>query len=191
MGGRILGFALGIALLLTGCSARSEPSAPPIAPVTISPIPADALPGAAAAPDEVDLITLSADAADVGELRALLQDSGFIAGTQRVFSRVQHGRRRLLARVLDFASRSGAGAYLAWLGDHVGDLIGDAEPRGNLAIPRGAVFEHQPNPCCHNDTRIFLAAWNHGSTVLTLEVGGQGARASDVATLVERLDDSV
>lgn len=191
MGGRILGFALGIALVMSACGARSGPRVSPIPPVTIAPIPSDALPGAAAAPAVIDITTLSADAVDVAGLRELLQDSNFVAGTQRVFSRVQHGRRRLLARVLDFGAPSGADAYLAWIGAHAADVIGRAGPREGLGIPHGSVYEHEPNPCCHNDTRIFLAAWSHGSTVLTLEVGGPGARASDVAPLVERLDAAV
>jgi hypothetical protein len=188
---RFVGSALAIAALTTACTARSGPAISPIPQVSLPPIPADALPGAAAAPVQLDAATLAADAADVTGLRALLDQSGFIGGTQRLFSRVQHGRRRLVARELTFASRSGAGDYLGWLGDHVDEVIGDAQLNGNLSIPDGAVYEHQPNPCCHNDTRIFLAAWGHGDTVLTLEIGGEGARASDVVALVRELDGAV
>jgi hypothetical protein len=188
---RIVDSSIAIVLLVGACSGRSGPSVSPVPRASISPIPADALPGSAAASVQIDASTLAVDAADVAGLRALLDDSGFLVGTQRLFSRVRHGRRRLVARVLIFGSRSGAGEYLGWLGDHIGEVIGEAEPRGDLAIPEGAVYEHQPSPCCHNDTRIFLAAWERRDNVLTLEIGGQGARASDVIELVRQLDTAV
>src|ERR671930_1790766 len=65
VGERILGFALGIALVMSACGARSGPRVSPIPPTTIAPIPSHALPGAAAAPGVIDITTLSADAVDV------------------------------------------------------------------------------------------------------------------------------
>ena len=187
---RFAGSALGVVLLAVGCSG-SGAVVSPIPRVSLPPIPADALPGAAAAPVGLDAATLAADAADVSGLRTLLEESEFLGGTQRLFSRVQHGRRRLVARELEFGSRSGADDYLGWLRAHVGEVIGDAQLDDDLAIPDGAVYEHRPSPCCHNDTWIFLAAWERRATVLTLEIGGEGARASDVVELVRQLNAAV
>jgi hypothetical protein len=95
----------------------------------------------------------------------------------------------LLARVLVFESAEGAGRYLAWLTDHVDEMIGDARADEGLQAPAGGtVFVHEPDPCCHNETAVFLAAWSDGRRVLTLEIGGQAARASDVAELAATFD---
>lgn len=177
-----------IALLLVGVlvgACGSEPSAPEA-------IPAAALPGSAAEPVELDAAAVSVDAIDVTGLEALLEDAGFIAGTQRLFSRTQPGRRRTLARVLAFETPEGAARYLTWLKDHVDEVIGDAESSSDLAAPAGgSVYVHEPDPCCHSETRVFLAMWKDGSRVITLEVGGQAARSADVPELISTLDAAV
>ena len=53
------------------------------------------------------------------------------------------------------------------------------------------VFVHQPNPCCHSETRLVLAAWKHGDTVKTLELGGQVVRTSVVPELISSLERAV
>jgi hypothetical protein len=159
---------------------------------SLDPIPTAALPGHPAAPVTLDAGALALDAVDVSGLEALLQDAGFVAGTQRQFSRTRGGRRRIVARVLTFETPQGAERYLAWLRSHVADLIGKAKANDGLGAPGdGTVFEHEPNPCCHNETRIFLAAWSRGHTVVTLEVAGEAARASAVPELVSRLAAAV
>ena len=185
---------MGAVLLVAGllaASCGSEPQARPQAP-GIAPIPAEALPGRAAQPVELDAGQVSTDALDVGELETLLSDAGFVAGTERRFSRTVGGRRTTLARVLVFETSQGAQAYLGWLEIHVGDVIGKAQPVDGLSVPDGAiVFVHEPNPCCHNETRLVLAAWQDGATVMTLQLGGQVVRTRAVPELVSRLDGSV
>jgi len=61
-----------------------------------------------------------------------------------------------------------------------------------LRVPSdGVVFVHEPDPCCHNETRAFLAMWHEGSTVVTIEIAGEGARESDVPELLSQLDQAV
>jgi hypothetical protein len=61
-----------------------------------------------------------------------------------------------------------------------------------LQVPRhGVVLVHEPNPCCHSETRIFLAAWSHGPSVVTLQFDGPAARASAVPELLSQLDAAV
>jgi hypothetical protein len=94
--------------------------------------------------------------------------------------------------VLSFETRAGAAAYVGWLRDHADEVIGDAAPNTSLDAPRGGiVFVHQPNPCCHNETRYFLAMWREGPTVVTIEIAGEGARGSDVPELLSQLDSAV
>jgi hypothetical protein len=193
--GRRIAASVLVAGLLAACG--SEPTVLVPSPeqgtaVAVAPIPQAALPGHPAAPVTLDAGTVAQDAVDVNGLETLLQDAGFVGGTQRQFSRTGAGRRRIVARVLTFETQAGAERYLTWLRDNVADMIGKAEPNGRLRAPaNGTVFEHQPNPCCHSETRIFLAAWNRGPTVVTLQFDGPAARASAVHELVSRLDAAV
>ena len=195
---RIVGFALVAGLVAAACA--TDPTVP-VPPATgqgdasvgaLEPIPPAALPGRPAAPVTLDAVTVAMDAAEVSELESLLLDAGFVVGTQRQFSRTGAGRRRIVARVLAFETAEGADRYLAWLSDNVDDVIGEAAPNDALAAPAdGIVFEHEPNPCCHSETRIFLVMWNRGRTVVTLQVDGPAARASAVPELSSQLDAAV
>jgi hypothetical protein len=191
----IVALLLAAVLLGTACSTEQPKSGPPAtstAPVVLEPIPATALPGHPADPIDLDAGSVAMDAVDVGGLEALLGEAGFVGGTQRQFSRVRGGRRLILARVLSFESPGGAAAYVAWLRDHADEVIGDSAPNADLDVPRGGiVFVHQPDPCCHNETRYFLAMWNVGSMVVTTQIAGEGARASDVPELLSQLDAAV
>jgi hypothetical protein len=158
----------------------------------LQPIPPTALPGNSADPTDLDASSIALDAVDVAALEALLDRAGFVGGTERQFSRVRGGRRRILARVLTFETTEGASAYVAWLRDHGDEVIGKATPSADLQVPRhGVVLVHEPNPCCHNETRMFLAMWNEGSTVVTIQIAGEGARETDVADLLSQLDAAV
>jgi len=198
VGRRTVGFALGAALSVTALLVAACGSEPPVSdpagatgPVgVLEPIPATALPGAPADPVELDAAAISVDAVDVAGLASLLEDAGFVGGTERLFSRALPGRRRTLARVLVFETPRGAQLYLRWLASHVEDVIGDAE-LDIAPAPVESLFVHEPNPCCHNETRIFLAMWHDGATVLTLEIGGQSARAGAVTELASQLDAAV
>jgi len=194
-GFRAASLALGIALLGSACSTEQPTSGPPPAttpPVVLEPIPATALPGHPADPIDLDAGSVAMDAVDVAGLEAMLGKAGFVGGTQRQFSRVRGGRRRIVARVLSFETPGGAAAYVAWLRDHADEVIGDAAPNAGLRAPgHGVVLVHEPNPCCHNETRMFLAMWHRGSTVVTLQIAGEGARESDVPDLLARLDAAI
>jgi hypothetical protein len=172
-------------LLVVAASCGSEPPRP-------RPIPAGALPGSAGEAVVLDVQTVATDAIAVEELEGLLLDAGFSGGSERLFSKAIGGRRHMLARVLEFESPQGAQRYVGWLQDHVDELIGDAHPAADLEAPAdGTVFVHEPDPCCHNETRIFLVVWTTGERVVTLEIGGQAARAAAVSELALRLDAAV
>jgi hypothetical protein len=179
-----------VGVLAASCGSEPQPRAPS-AP-RVEPIPAEALPGRAAQPTELDVREISMDAVDVDELEALLESAGFLAGTERRFSRTVGGRRMTLARILVFDTVRGAKAYLGWLEDHVDDVIGNSRPVDGLSVPDGTiVFVHEPNPCCHSETRLVLAAWNEGETVKTLELGGQVFNTSVVPELISSLERAV
>ena len=185
-----------VAALLGSACASEEPrstSSGTTGPAhVLEPIPPTALPGNSADPTDLDAASIASDAVHVAALETLLDDAGFVGGTQRQFSRVRGGRRRILARVLSFESPEGAAAYVAWLRVHADEVIGDAAPNAGLRAPsHGVVLVHEPNPCCHNETRMFLAMWHRGSTAVTIQIAGEGARESDVPDLLSRLDAAV
>src|SRR5262245_30861794 len=195
MGRRIAALVLA-AWLLSACGSDATVPVPPPHEETpivgAEPIPQAALPGRAAAPVTLDAGTLALDAVDVTSLETLLDEAGFVAGTQRQFSRTRAGRRRIVARVLTFETRQGAEQYLKWLRGNADDVIGKAKPNDELEAPAGGtVFEHEPNPCCHSETRIFLAMWSRGRRVVTLEMDGPAARAPAVPGLMSQLDAAV
>jgi len=200
VGRRTVGSALVAAfsmttLVVAACGSEppvSEPAGATGALGALEPIPATALPGAPADPVELDAAAISVDAVDIAGLATLLDDAGFVGGTQRQFSRARSGRRLILARVLSFETPRGAARYLEWLTGHADDVIGDATPNAVVQVPNdGVVFVHEPDPCCHNETRSFLAMWHDGSTVVTIEIAGEGARESDVPDLLSQLDEAV
>jgi hypothetical protein len=183
------------ALLGSACASEQQTSASSGTTGSASalqPIPPTALPGRPADPIDLNAHSVAVDAVDVAGLQTLLDEAGYVGGTQRQFSRVRGGRRRMLARVLSFETPRGAAVYVAWLRDHADEVIGDAAPNAGLRVPRnGVVLVHEPNPCCHNETRMFLAVWHQGSTVVTIQIAGEGARESDVPDLLARLDAAV
>jgi hypothetical protein len=181
-------------LLAASCGSDVADPAPlaPVPALALEPIPASALPGSPADPEVLDAPAVAADAIQPKELEALLDDAGFVGGTQRLFSRARPWRRGALARRLEFETAGGAERYLTWLRDHPEEVIGGAEPDPALDVPADvSVFVHEPDPCCHNDTRIFLATWTDGTSAITLKVGGPGAQANDVTRLVALLDAAV
>lgn len=172
-------------LVAASCGSNDAPPAP-------ASIPAGALPGSASDPVALDVQMVATDAIEFEELEMLLTEAGFTGGSQRLFSKVAGGRRRMLARVLEFETAAGAQRYVRWLSDNVKEIIGDAELDQGLEVPaRGTAFVHEPDPCCHNETRTFLVVWTRGERVITLEIGGQAARASSIGELASRLDAAI
>lgn len=190
--GRTVTAAVALALLVAASCGADHTAPPPASPSAPEAIPAGALPGTASDAVALDMQALATDANAADELQTLLLDAGFEGGSERSFSKVAGGRRRMLARVLEFETAAGAQRYLRWLSDHVEELIGDADLDPALEAPGGGtVYVHEPDPCCHNDTRIFLAVWTDETRAVTLEIAGQAARASDVAGLASKLDAAV
>ena len=198
MGHRPLGVAMSLGLLVAASCASQAPTRNDIAPLApavveaLDPIPAGALPGRPSKVVELDAAGLAADSIDTASLQTLLEDAGFVAGTERRFSDTANGRRRVTARVLSFATAQGAERYLSWLEGHVAELIGDAEVIQDPRTPSGGVvFVYEPTGCCHLETRLFLGAWQRDATVLTLKVGGQSIRLGLVLRFVSMLDAAI
>ena len=143
-----------VTALIGSACATEQPtiSAPPgtTGPAhVLQPIPPTALPGNSADPTDLDASSIASDAVDVAALETLLDQAGFVGGTQRQFSRVHGGRRRILARVLTFETPQGASTYVAWLRDHGDEVIGKADPER-----RPAASPATGSSWCTNPTRV-------------------------------------
>ena len=173
-----------IAMFAVGCNSGVATAPPPLPP--------DALPGAAGDAVRLDTAVIAGDAVDPEQLKGVLEDAGFEGGTQRAFSQTEGMRRqRSVARVLGFVDAQGAETYLGWLRDHVDEVIGTAELQDPPDLPGVAFLAHSDPDCCPKASPVYLVAWRHGSTVLTLEVGGDGIDETTVADLAATLDGSV
>jgi hypothetical protein len=172
-----------LALSAVACGSAGE---------TPQPVAVDALPGEPGEVVELDATFVAGDAIDFAGLEGLLEDAGFVGGTQRVFAQSEGARQqRSLARVLAFADADGARSYLDWLEGHVDEVIGTAEFVHPPDLPGVAFLAVSDSDCCPKATEVYLVAWRKGSSVLTLEVGGDGVDEDLVAELAQTLDASV
>jgi len=136
----------------------------------------------------LDVNAVASDALDPAALGSLLQESGFVAGSERIY--LGRGRRlaRVSLRVLLFASPTGAASYLAWLRSHASDLMGRTTQKDPLAVPGSMVFVHEPAGCCPKETFSVLVAWRRDTRVLFLLAAGPGADPRTVAPVADELD---
>ena len=155
--------------------------------------PVDLLPGYVVHRDGVDVQELSLDALDPPALETLLVDAGFEAGAERRFTARRKRLTEVVARVLRFAERGGAQAYLGWLEGHGADLLG-SETKVSVApavAAGGVAFRHGVCGGCTKDTLQYFVAWTHGRFVITLRVGGPAAGRRAAAPLAAILDARV
>jgi hypothetical protein len=173
------------ALVLLACGrAPSSTSASSASPIPTPP--EDALAGLRAlSASELGSDAVAADAVDASQLRALLEEAGFVSAVGRAYSRPRGPVRRVDVRVVRFASETGAERYLAWLEGHADDVIGAAE-----AVPMSTttLFLHLQGGCCPHDQATALAAWRDGRDVVRVIVSGPGADETTVPGYVSSVE---
>ena len=181
---------LGLLLLAvaTGCGAGEENAATP-RPATL---PASALPDLEQRARALPLDALAADSLKPEPLRQLLEESGYVTGSEREFSGKTRTFDHVIARTLAFEKPEGAEAYLGWLGTHGDDFLGRAQPE-KLALPgtSGVAFTLAACGTCKKELPTFLAGWRRGATVLSLLASGSGANPERFGALARNLDGTV
>jgi hypothetical protein len=181
-------------VLLLGVACASD-AVPPAAPNSGSPpplLPDSALSRMTSETTSVDADDIANEVAHPDEMRALLADAGFMWAAQRSFGGGTGAFSRVLARGLTFDDEAGAAAFVAWFAEHASAEIITAERVDPAGAPDGiVVFRHLPDGCCHNDVPVFLAAWQRGSSVLFLHVGGRRANARAFVELISTYDQEV
>jgi hypothetical protein len=189
---RFVGVASILVLVITGCATRAEPRDNPGTGAMVPVLPASALPRMTSVMTAVDEDHLANEVTHPDEMRALLADAGFLRAAQRSFGGGTGVFSRVLARALVFDGDAGASAFMTWFGDEAPEEIITAERIDPTGVPEGVVvFRHLPSGCCHNDVPVFLAAWQRGSSVLFLHVGGRRANAPAFVELVSTYDREV
>jgi hypothetical protein len=155
-------------------------------------LPASALPGMTSERSSVDVDGLTNEVTHPEELRGLLEEAGFSSAEQRSFGGGTGAFSRVLARGLTFDSSAGAASYVAWFAENAHEEILTSRRISPAGVPSGVVvFRHRPDACCHNDVPAYMAAWQHGSSVLYLHVGGRRANTRTFVELIESYNREV
>jgi hypothetical protein len=173
-------------LLVAAVACGSEQEQTAAAPPTL---PATALPELDSRARALDTNVLAEDALDAEELTTVLDDAGFLSGTEREFSGRTKTFDHVVARSLRFESAEGADAYLHWLEGHGDDFLGAAEP-AELQPPGESTVAYTLVRCgtCKKELPTFLAGWRRGDVVLTLLAAGSGGNPERFETLARRFD---
>ncbi len=174
--------AAGVAFALAACGAGPAP------------IPATALPArlegmSATSSTELDTQALAAQAIHPGELSTLLGSAHFEAALQRTYLPTGPALRRVEVLLARFGSSPDAERYLRWQLDHVGDVIGQAQPP--IVNPGGGtpIFVHLPGGCCPKEQVVALSVWQSGADVVRVLVAGPDADGPEAASLIDRLHE--
>jgi hypothetical protein len=181
--------ALLVLAVAAGCGAGEENAATTPRPATL---PASALPDLEQRGRALGLEALAADSLEPAPLRQLLEDSGYVTGSEREFSGKTKTFDHVIARTLVFEDMNGADAYLGWLGKHGDDFLGRADP-AKLSLPgnSGVGFTLAACGTCKKELPTFLAGWRRGATVLSLLASGSGANPERFGALARELDGTV
>jgi hypothetical protein len=186
-------WAAAVVLVVSACASDAVPRDAPVSGPPPPLLPVSALSRMTADTSSVDVEQLAEEVTHPDELRAVLTDAGFGRAAQRSFGGGT-GRpfSRVVSRGLAFGDDAGAAAFVAWFAEHAPAEIITSERITPDGAPDGVVvFRHLPDGCCHNDVPAFLAAWQRGSSVLYLHVGGRRANTRAFVDLISTYDQEV
>ena len=134
-------------------------------------------------------VDLFAEALDHVALGRLLDQGGYVTGSEREFYGRSPVFSHVIARVLRFRRPAGASAYLVWAQRHAADTVGALRSKRRLLIGETGVVVAPKGCGCHGETPTFLAIWRHGDLALWLLASGPGVNDRRVDALAGRLDD--
>ena len=172
-------FPLMVLLVLMACASPSTPSASPGFSMTAS-IPDLGL-GHMHTTGSTDTgEQASLDATDPQAMQAILNDAGLVGVRERVYTGGRGPYSRVVDRAWEFTSADGAGTFHDWL------VIGEAKPVGGTGV-----FVHEPSGCCHEETPVYLSAWQKGDVVWTVVASGPRIQTPPVVRLVKQIEQEV
>ena len=131
----------------------------------------------------------SIDATDPQGMQTVLADAGLIGVHERVYTGGRGSYSRVVVRAWQFASPDGATQFVSWLhANGTSGVIGDAKAADG---PTSVFFIHEPSGCCHEETPIYLAAWQKGDVVWTVVASGPRIQTPPVVELVRKIEQEV
>ena len=132
----------------------------------------------------------SVDATDSQAMQTALDAAGLIGVRERVYTGGRGSYSRVVVRVWQFDNPQGAAAFHDWLMANAShSVIGEAKPVSNAPAP--GLFVHEPSGCCHEETPIYLAAWQKGDVVWTVVASGPRIQTHPVIELVKKIEQEV
>ena len=139
----------------------------------------------------LDAIDAAADATHPDAMTPMLSGTGLVAVRERTYTGLHGAFARVVIRAWVFTSAQGAGAFLDWMRvNATHELIGEATPIGET--PGGAiVWRHDVTGCCHEETPIYLTAWQRDHIVWTIRASGPRIRTAPVLALVRSIEQEV
>ena len=183
------GIPLVVALLAAACASSNSivlPSAAPSASVSVS-IPALPLGNMHVTDTTKTGEEASIDATDPQAMQSVLGDAGLVGVRERVYTGGRGSYSRVVVRAWEFADADGAATYLDWLrANATQSVIGKAKPVSGTQL-----FVHEPSGCCHEETPVYLGAWQNGAVVWTVVASGPRIQTPPVVTLVKSIEQEV
>jgi hypothetical protein len=129
----------------------------------------------------------SLDATDPQAMQTTLNDAGLVGVRERVYTGGRGSYSRVVVRAWEFTSANGAGTFHDWLVTNAThSVIGEAKPVGGTGV-----FVHEPSGCCHEETPVYLSAWQKGDVVWTVVASGPRIQTPPVVQLVKRIEQAV
>jgi hypothetical protein len=132
---------------------------------------------------------VAAEAFQPDELAVVLEEGGYVGGSEREFSGHTDSFDRVLARTLRFADGAGARAYLGWLEANPEGYLGfaTAEPPPTVGED-GFVIELERCGTCKKELPTYVVAWRRDEVVAFLLAAGRGASRDRLDALAGALD---
>jgi len=132
----------------------------------------------------------SVDATDSATMQSVLDGSGLMGVRERIYTGGRGSYSRVVVRAWQFDTAQGAGVFHDWLTTNAThSVIGDAKAVSDTPVP--ALFVHEPSGCCHEETPIYLAAWQKGDVVWTVVASGPRIQTPPVVHLVQHIQQEV
>jgi len=181
--------------LVSGIACRGDRAATPPSSTdrarTVA-IPRVPVPGLHHSDATLDPASATVGVAHPDDMLAALHAGGSLGVAERTYAGGHGTFSRVVVRAFSFGSPQGAAGFLAWLRSHGADLIGTATPLLEVAVPEGVSLSvHEPSGCCHREVPGYLAAWQRGLDVWTIQASGPMIRTRAVVELVAALDQEV
>jgi hypothetical protein len=183
------GIPLVVALLAAACASSNSivlPSAAPNASVSVS-IPRLPVGNMHVADSTKTGEEASIDATDPEAMQTVLDGAGVVGVQERVYTGGRGSYSRVVVRAWEFTDAQGAGAFYDWMRTNAThSVIGEAKP-----VPGTELFVHEPSGCCHEETPVYLGAWQNARLVWTVVASGPRIQTRPVVALVEQIEREV